>query len=84
MAQLANKVALVTGGASGIGAACARRLAAEDVTVVLTDVQDPMGEALAAEIGGLAATSTTTLRPRTRGSRSSPRSNATSGGSTSS
>ena len=54
MAQLANKVALVTGGASGIGAACARRLAAEGVTVVLTDVQDPMGEALAAEIGGLA------------------------------
>ena len=52
MPQLTGKVALVTGGASGIGAACARRLAAEGATVVMTDVQDHKGEALAAEIGG--------------------------------
>ena len=52
MAQLTGKIALVTGGASGIGAACAKRLAAEGATVVLTDVQDHKGEALAAEIGG--------------------------------
>ena len=51
MAQLSGKIALVTGGASGIGAACARRLAAEGATVVITDVQDPMGESLAAELG---------------------------------
>jgi NAD(P)-dependent dehydrogenase (short-subunit alcohol dehydrogenase family) len=51
MPQLTDKIALVTGGASGIGAACARRLAAEGATVVITDVQDPMGEALAAELG---------------------------------
>ena len=51
MPQLTDKIALVTGGASGIGAACARRLVAEGATVVITDVQDPMGEALAAELG---------------------------------
>ena len=54
MAQLDGKIALVTGGASGIGAACARRFAAEGATVVITDVQDHLGEALAAEIGGAA------------------------------
>ncbi len=52
MNQLESKIALVTGGASGIGAACARRLAAEGAAVILTDVQDHLGEALAAEIGG--------------------------------
>jgi NAD(P)-dependent dehydrogenase (short-subunit alcohol dehydrogenase family) len=51
MPQLTGKVALVTGGASGIGAACARRLAAEGATVAVTDVQDLKGEALAAELG---------------------------------
>jgi NAD(P)-dependent dehydrogenase (short-subunit alcohol dehydrogenase family) len=51
MPQLTGKIALVTGGASGIGAACARRLAAEGATVVITDVQDLKGEALAAELG---------------------------------
>ncbi len=51
MSQLTGKIALVTGGASGIGAACARRLASEGATVVITDVQDPMGETLAAELG---------------------------------
>ena len=51
MPQLTGKIALVTGGASGIGAACARRLAAEGAAVVVTDVQDFKGEALAAEFG---------------------------------
>jgi NAD(P)-dependent dehydrogenase (short-subunit alcohol dehydrogenase family) len=51
MPQLTGKVALVTGGASGIGAACARRLAAEGAAVAVTDVQDLKGEALAAELG---------------------------------
>jgi NAD(P)-dependent dehydrogenase (short-subunit alcohol dehydrogenase family) len=52
MAKLAGKVAVVTGGASGIGAACASRLAAEGATVVVTDLQDDKGQQIAAEITG--------------------------------
>lgn len=44
-------VALVTGGASGIGAATATRLAAEGATVVIADVQVDAGEKVAADIG---------------------------------
>jgi NAD(P)-dependent dehydrogenase (short-subunit alcohol dehydrogenase family) len=44
--------AVVTGGASGIGAAVARRLAARGAKVVVADMQDEKGEALAQEIGG--------------------------------
>ena len=39
MGKLEGKVALVTGGASGIGAGCATRLAVEGATVVITDLQ---------------------------------------------
>jgi NAD(P)-dependent dehydrogenase (short-subunit alcohol dehydrogenase family) len=53
MGQVDGKVAIVTGGASGIGAACARALAREGAKVVLTDIDDAAGQALAAEIGGL-------------------------------
>ena len=52
MKRVEGKVALVTGGASGIGAACAATLAREGASVVITDLQDPNGEALAREIGG--------------------------------
>ncbi|MFZ5729533.1 MAG: dehydrogenase [Phenylobacterium sp. RIFCSPHIGHO2_01_FULL_70_10] len=45
--RVEGKVALVTGGASGIGRACAERLAAEGAKVVVTDVQDEKGEAVA-------------------------------------
>ncbi|MBW8815699.1 MAG: glucose 1-dehydrogenase [Caulobacterales bacterium] len=38
-----GKVALVTGGASGIGRRCAERLAAEGASVVITDIQDHLG-----------------------------------------
>ena len=50
MASLDGKVALVTGGASGIGAACAQTLAEAGASVVLTDIQDEKGHALAADI----------------------------------
>ena len=45
--------ALVTGGASGIGAAVARQLAAAGAKVVVADLQAEKGEALAQEIGGV-------------------------------
>ena len=44
--------ALVTGGASGIGAAAARQLAAKGARVVVADLNAEKGEALAQEIGG--------------------------------
>ncbi|HEY7851577.1 MAG TPA: glucose 1-dehydrogenase [Caulobacteraceae bacterium] len=50
MARLDGRVALVTGAASGIGAACAQVLAKAGAAVVLTDLQDAKGRALADEI----------------------------------
>lgn len=47
--------ALVTGGASGLGAATARRLAAAGARVVVLDLDEQLGTRLAAEIGGLFA-----------------------------
>jgi NAD(P)-dependent dehydrogenase (short-subunit alcohol dehydrogenase family) len=52
MGQVDGKVALVTGGASGIGEACALTLAREGARVVITDIDDARGKALAAKIGG--------------------------------
>lgn len=54
MGRVAGKVALVTGGARGIGAASARALVAEGAKVVLADVLDDEGKALADELGGSA------------------------------
>ena len=48
--------AVVTGGASGIGAAVARQLAAKGARVVIADLQAEKGEALAKEIGGVFVT----------------------------
>ena len=45
--------AVITGGASGLGAATARRLAAHGVRVALFDLNEASGEALAAELGGV-------------------------------
>lgn len=47
---LAGKVAVVTGGASGMGACIGRMLADEGVRVVLADIQVEKGQAMAAEI----------------------------------
>jgi 3(or 17)beta-hydroxysteroid dehydrogenase len=49
--RLEGKVAIVTGAASGIGAATARIMAREGAWVLMTDVQDAAGEAIAREIG---------------------------------
>jgi len=50
-----NTTAIVTGGASGIGAASARALAAKGATVVIADLNAEAGEALAGEIKGVFA-----------------------------
>jgi 3(or 17)beta-hydroxysteroid dehydrogenase len=51
MGRVTGKVSLVTGGASGIGAAIARRLAEEGAQVTITDLQAEAGARLAAELG---------------------------------
>ena len=48
---LGGRVTIITGAAQGIGAACARRFAREGAHVVIADVDDPRGAALAAELG---------------------------------
>ncbi len=53
--DLTGSTALVTGGASGLGAATARQLAARGATVVVADLQVDKGAALAQEIGGVFA-----------------------------
>ena len=55
MGQVQDKVAYVTGGASGIGAACAATLAREGATVVISDIDAARGAALADSIGKDAA-----------------------------
>jgi 3-hydroxyacyl-CoA dehydrogenase/3-hydroxy-2-methylbutyryl-CoA dehydrogenase len=51
MMEIKNRTALITGGASGLGAATARRIAASGGNVVILDVQEENGQSLAAELG---------------------------------
>lgn len=51
-----GKVAIVTGGASGIGEACAKQLAIEGAAVVVADVDSANGERVRAEIGSAGGT----------------------------
>ncbi|MFM9853355.1 MAG: SDR family NAD(P)-dependent oxidoreductase, partial [Sphingomonadaceae bacterium] len=51
MNRLAEKVALVTGGARGIGEGIVRRFVSEGAKVMITDVLDTEGQALASELG---------------------------------
>jgi len=51
LGRFAGQVAIVTGGASGIGEATCRRLVAEGAEVVIADVNGAKAEALAAELG---------------------------------
>ena len=53
--RMRGKVALISGGAEGIGAMTARRFVAEGAQVMLGDVQTAKAEALAAELGDAAA-----------------------------
>ncbi|MBB3036570.1 SDR family NAD(P)-dependent oxidoreductase [Hoyosella altamirensis] len=53
MIELHNKAALITGGASGIGAAIARRLASHGARIAVADLDSAKGEQVAAEVGGL-------------------------------
>lgn len=50
--DLTGKTALVTGAASGIGAACARRYAEAGAQVICTDIADDAGQQVADEVGG--------------------------------
>lgn len=52
--QLDGRVAVVTGGASGIGAACCRRFAREGARVVVADLDAAGAQAVAREVDGLA------------------------------
>lgn len=54
MTDLSGRAALVTGGASGIGAACARELAARGAVVTVADVDEDAAKNVAEQIGGKA------------------------------
>jgi len=54
MTELAGRTALVTGGASGIGEACARELAARGAVVTVADRDDVAAKSVAEDIGGKA------------------------------
>src|SRR5215472_18971035 len=52
MGSVQDKVAVITGGAGGLGGSTARLMAREGAKVVIADLADDQGQALAKEIGG--------------------------------
>src|SRR3954452_1943570 len=61
--RLEDRVAVITGGASGIGLAAVRRLAAEGAKVVVGDLDPAAGKAAADEVGGLFVPTDVTSEP---------------------
>ncbi len=55
MGELTGKVAIVTGGAGGLGKAAVERFVAEDARVVIADIDEGRGEELATELGDAVA-----------------------------
>ena len=53
--KIEGKTAIITGGASGLGEACVHRLAGAGAQVVVLDLNEERGRALAAQIGDQAA-----------------------------
>ena len=53
--RLSNGVAIVSGGASGIGAATCRRFVSEGARVVIADINDTAGTKLASKLGDTVA-----------------------------
>lgn len=62
MAKLENKIAAITGGGSGIGAATARLFAAEGAQVVIADIDEDAGRRVTGEIGAAAVFRKTDVR----------------------
>ncbi len=62
--RLSGKTAIITGGANGIGAGCVRRLALEGANVVIADIDDTAGEALADELGSAVRYASTDISQR--------------------
>jgi len=53
MQDWSGEVAVVTGGASGLGAACAKQLTTKGMRIAVFDLNEEQGEQQAAELGGI-------------------------------